>query len=146
MSALPQKSALTPSPKVKDTCFCTSCGNWFPALDEITGWCDQCSGGINTPAILALRVERYLLANADEIEHYILQGHSLWKSIDLLHAHESRPKCIVCGEVIKRARREAIFCRNTSECRRYSRRYVYLYREKGMSKAQALAQVLSDLT
>jgi len=69
---------------------------------------------------------------------------SVWTALDL--ARNDRPKCAVCGQVIQRAKRNAIFCRQNKECRRMSRRYVYLYTEKHMSKVEALAIVLSELT
>jgi len=130
---------------------CPNCGRWITGrLEEETGWCSDCSQGVITTQLAATnlfnKVEQYLTANADEIEHYLIQGHSLNASIDLLHHTNGRPKCLVCGSQIYRAKRSAIFCRSTKECRRYSRRYVYLYREKGLSKAEALATVLNELT
>jgi hypothetical protein len=119
---------------------CPSCGKWVSELSEETGFCGECS-----PKVVS-QLESYLLANADEIEHYLLQGLSLNQAIDRLHANNGRPRCLVCGHTITRAKRTAVFCRRTKECRRYSRRYVYLYRELGMSKSQALAQVLEELT
>lgn len=121
---------------------CPSCGK-FAELDEYTGWCDECS-----PATLAKaknKLESYLARNANEIEHYMVQGLQAYQAIDKLHAPQSRPSCVVCGQVIKRASRSSIFCRRTSECRRLARRYVYLYQEKKLTKAEALAKIFEEL-
>jgi hypothetical protein len=122
---------------------CPSCGK-FAVLDEINGWCEECS-----PATLAKavnRLESYLAKNADEIEHYVAQGLQVYQAIDRLHAPRSRPTCIVCGESIKRASRSSIFCRRTTACRKFARRYIYLYRDKGLSKAEALAKIFEELS
>src|SRR5262245_15136694 len=92
------------------------------------------------------RFEAYLARNADEIEHYIIQGYSFYQSLELLHRTNGRPTCIVCGGTIKRAKRESTFCRQSTECRRYARRYVYLYQSKGLTKTEALAIVFTELT
>lgn len=120
--------------------FCPNCGRWVDKLSEETGWCRDC-----TP-VAEKELRNYLEANADEIEHYLLQGKSLSRAIDLVYRKNGRPHCISCGSVISRAPRNAVFCRARPECRRYSRRYVYLYQKKGMSKVEALAKVLEELT
>jgi hypothetical protein len=84
------------------------------------------------------------MKNADHVEYYTTQGCSLNRAI-LLVCDDVRPTCASCGEVIKGARRESVFCRQTYQCKRASRRYVYLYNQKGMSKSEALAQVISEL-
>jgi hypothetical protein len=119
---------------------CPNCGNYTDRpLNEETGWCVTCSP-------TATISNNYLANNADEIEHYMEQGHSLNRAIDLLHHENGRPHCLVCGDVIKRARRNAVFCRSKPQCRRYSRRYVYLYRERNLSKSEALSIIFQELT
>ena len=122
---------------------CTNCGEFYPdvEINEITGWCFKCSP--SSP--LYFKLEAYLEHNADHIEHYLAQGRSLWQALDLLSQHK-RPICLVCGNEIKGAKSSAVFCRKNAECRRYSRRYVYLYSEKDFTKITALAQIMSELS
>jgi hypothetical protein len=124
---------------------CANCGEFTSRLNRQTGWCQNCSTGEANSLSLYHKVESFLAANADEIEHYLLQGHTLNQAIDLVHKN-GRKKCLVCGEPILRGHRAAVFCRRTAECRRYSRKYIYLYQEKGLSKPEALAQVMGELT
>lgn len=127
---------------------CPNCGKIVDSLDEITGWCSECS-----PAQIITQeyqLTRYLEVNADKLEYYITTGqaNNVYQAIDLL-AHPKnghRPTCVVCGSVIKHAPRTSVFCRRTKECRRYSRRYIYLYTKKGMTKTEALATILTELT
>lgn len=122
---------------------CPNCGEWVSGLNEVTGFCQDCSpdGDSN------LLVERYLEVNADEIEYYLLQGKSLNQAIDYIHSSNgSYKRCISCGNAMPHAPRNAVFCRAQVQCRRYARRYVYLYSERGMTKAEALAKVLEEIT
>lgn len=150
--------------------FCPSCGTFVNALDEVTGWCELCNGVTlsntnNVSSVSAIesnqrphskgphatsKFELALAANADAIE-YITRDKgdtgatSLTRALEL--ARSDRPTCVVCGERIKRSSRNAVFCRTHSLCRLYSRRYVYLYRERKppMSKSEALATILEQL-
>lgn len=128
---------------------CTNCGNFVSSddINELTGWCSECSPDEVTQE-LKFNLELYLTRNADHIEFLLLQGKSLWQALDALSTDGSRPICLVCGNVIKRSKRTAVFCRSNATCRHYSRKYVYLYREKKphLSKAEALALVMSELT
>jgi hypothetical protein len=124
---------------------CPRCGD-FAVLMANTGWCEECSGPINATELNQFKLEHYLAHNADELEYYIAQGFSLNASVDKLHHSNGRPVCIVCGTTIKRAKRSSIFCRQTDMCRKYARRYIYLYQHKGLSKVEALAQIFSELT
>lgn len=118
---------------------CPYCGNLVDSLNETTGWCNNCTEIGKTQA------ERFLETNADHIEHYVIQGYSVSQSIDLLRK-EIKPTCASCGGFIERASRTAVFCRKRDRCRAASRRYVYLYTGKGLSKAEALAKVLEEIT
>jgi hypothetical protein len=119
---------------------CPNCGEFVDELDFATGFCYNCSP-------TNLLVERYLEQHADEIEHYLMQGLSLNKAIDALHASNGRSRtCIVCGSAMPHAPRTAVFCRGKKECRRFARRYVYLYSERGLSKSEALAKVMEEIT
>jgi hypothetical protein len=127
---------------------CPNCGELVPAekFNHDVGWCNVCA----PPEVVktteqAVQTHSYLLTHADEIEHYLLQGKSLNQAIDLLYSANGRPKCIVCGSTMSRAPKRAVICRKTGECRRVSRRYIYLYRERGLSKAQALAEIFKSL-
>lgn len=115
---------------------CPSCGEFVRKLDSQTGWCSDCTGD-------AQEVSNFLSVNADHIEHYILQGFTLKQAIKRVYV-ERRPICAVCSKPMPRTKSTAVICRRTKECRRVSRRYVYLYREKGLSKAEALAAALNN--
>ena len=141
----PAEFALTPVPYAKDS-LCPNCGEFFSEdeISEETGWCYECSPILEP---IYFKLELYLEINADHIEHYMAQGRSLWQALDIL-SQRSRPICLVCGNEIKGAKSSAVFCRKNAECRRYSRRYVYLYSEKKprLNKATALALVMTELT
>lgn len=114
---------------------CPNCGEFGDLIDE-TGWCIDCSG------IQALRISAWLQVNADHIEYHISRGLSFRKAVLRVNA-DTRPTCAVCGKPMLRAKRNAIICRRSPECRKVSRRYVYLYSEKGLTKAEALVRALN---
>jgi hypothetical protein len=119
---------------------CPNCGTWTFELDSTTGWCDDCTGPVKRT------LELWLASNADHLEHYISRGYSIPRAVNRVGA-DVKPICVSCGGVIKRApRRNVLFCRTTKKCRQFSRRYVYLYRERGFTKAEALAKILAELT
>lgn len=124
---------------------CPNCGQFYSytEINDETGWCYNCSPSADAP--IHFKLELYLRVNADHIEHYMAQGRSLWQALDLMSQH-SRPVCLVCGNEIKHAKSTAIFCRRNKDCRHYSRKYVYLYSEKGWSKAAALALVMDEIS
>lgn|SRR5215471_4595663 len=128
---------------------CPSCGNLVTTLFDLTGWCGPCSKpstGVSSTTANYTKTERALAKNADAIEHYLTNGSATttWQALRL--ARQDRAICVVCGESIPHASRNVVFCRRYAKCRRYSRRYVYLYTERNMTKAQALATVFSELT
>lgn len=123
---------------------CPKCGDFVSRLDKVTGWCAKCA-----KTITGSNTASYLEANADTLEHHITTGQvdNVHQAIDLLADPRSgyRPSCIVCGSTIKYAPRTSVFCRKNKECRRMSRRYVYLYTKKGMTKAEAFATIMQEL-
>jgi len=125
---------------------CPNCGKSVDQLDEFTGWCENCSKPVvfNNPHV------GYLAINANSLEHYIVTGQAdnVSQAISILADPKNghRPTCVVCGGVIKHGPRASVFCRKTKECRKYSRRYIYLYQKKGHTKTTALAIVLSELS
>jgi hypothetical protein len=152
-------SGATPSHETLNTTtaveVCPDCGDFvdYDEINPVTGFCFTCSpSDEQLRALSKVKLETSLAANADAIEYYMVYGRmngkvvagNVWKALKL--AQSDRPVCIVCGERITRSPRNSIFCRRNKECRRYSRRYVYLYRERGMTKVQALAQIFIDLT
>jgi hypothetical protein len=118
---------------------CPNCGEFVLELNPITGFCFECS-----PVVASYSVSSWLATNGDALDHYIAQGNDLARAIDKVY-NRVRPTCVVCAKPISHAPRTAIFCRRTRECRRYSRRYIYLYTRKGLSKTEALAIVLEQL-
>jgi predicted amidophosphoribosyltransferase len=133
------RSSVTQSLGQTESYVCPNCGKFYEGETD-SGFCEECVPKLRDT------VEGYLRLNADHLEYYISRGLSVWQAIDAISLGPARPICIVCGNRIKRGKRNAIFCRKYKSCRRYSRRYVYLYREKGMSKTDALAHILSELS
>src|SRR5215831_7229675 len=127
------------SPTSLDLEVCVNCGKFVAVLNPVTGFCFGCSPVYE----VTNRVELQLSANADAIQYY-MNGvtNSVWAALKL--AQSDRPICVVCGERIKRSSRQAVFCRQHKECRRYARRYTYLYQERGMTKVEALAQIFVE--
>lgn len=119
--------------------FCPNCGNFVSALNDETGWCYNCSPDASSGII-----SNWLNTNANHVEHYIAQGNSVTVSINIV-ADNLRPICVVCSEEIPHAKRGSIFCRRHPQCRRFQRRYVYLYSRRGFTKIEALAQILKEL-
>lgn len=121
--------------------YCPNCGEWFALekFDSYTGWCNSCAGVVKN------QLELFYQRNADHIEHYLLEGIGLRLAILKVRA-DIRPICVVCGNEIKYANKSAVFCRNNTSCCYYARRYKYLYTSKGLTKSQALAQIMQELT
>ena len=132
------RSPVTDTDKELESYVCPNCGKFYEGETD-SGFCEVCVPKLRDT------VELYLRVNADHLEYHISHGLSLYQAIDEIQAVSVRPVCVVCGNRIKRGKRNAIFCRQYRNCRRYSRKYVYLYREKGLSKTEALAQVLAEL-
>jgi hypothetical protein len=131
-----------------NTDLCPKCGNFTDSLDEVTGWCSCCasSNGSAANKHVSTKIELAFAANANAVEFYVstsTERISVWQALTL--ARQDRPRCLVCGNELHRASRSAIFCRKSKECRYYSRRYVYLYTNKGLDKTQALAQIMNEL-
>lgn len=123
---------------------CPNCGDFVPTLGRLTGWCKECSKVLDKNTLTD--IESFLLRNADHIEHFLLQGKSFNEAIDSLrHEIAMFRTCACCGGVIQRGSRNSVFCRKTQKCRATARKYVYLYDRKGLTKAEALSQVLETL-
>jgi DNA-directed RNA polymerase subunit RPC12/RpoP len=126
-----------------DTYVCSNCGDLVEELDEFTGFCTACSPPRNKTESNA---HEWLAKNANHIEFYMSLGNSVSVAIDRVY-EDLRPVCLVCGRTISHASPgRVIFCRRTKICRRYARRYTYLYQDKGLSKSEALAQIVRELS
>jgi tRNA(Ile2) C34 agmatinyltransferase TiaS len=91
------------------------------------------------------KLEMAFAANAEAIEVVVSTTNvSVWQALRI--AQSDRPRCIVCGEEMTRASRKSVICRRTQECRRISRRYVYLYTERNLTKTEALSKIMTELT
>lgn len=132
---------------------CPNCGELVAAIafNYDTGWCRVCSPitklevlATQFPATTYQKVENYLAIHANQLENFTGQGKSIYQAIDAITSLP--PVCISCGALMKYAPRTAIFCRRTKICKRLSRRYVYLYTKKGLTKSQALAIILEELS
>jgi len=125
----------------QDSIVCPCCGGFIAGeLNEETGWCDGCSTSVENQE---KRITKWLEVNADHIEYHLSRGLSYRQAVLAVNG-DTRPTCGICGKPMARAKRSAVICRRTSQCKRASRRYIYLYTEKGYSKAEALALVLGD--
>src|SRR5215472_970378 len=133
---------------ISDKDWCPRCGD-FGVIDEVTGWCVDCAGLVNNGSTgvspVIRKQERALAVHADAIEHYMVNGKAttVWEALRL--ARQDRAICVVCGEEMAHASRNAVFCRRYAECRRYSRRYVYLYTERKRRHSAALGLLFSEL-
>lgn len=129
------------SPNQDDAEYCPNCGEWYAPqdFDLNTGWCNTCAGVVKN------QLELFLQRNADHIEHYLYKGLTLRVAILKVRA-DIRPVCVVCGNEIKYANKSAVFCRQFESCRYYARRYKHLYSRGDITKPQALAQILHELT
>lgn len=125
--------------------WCLNCANWVPELHPLTGWCIRCTveSPINSTVGIYIQLERYLDKNADHLEHYMLQGKSIYQAVRLV-ATEVRPSCLTCGALIKRGPRNSIFCTKNELCRQVRDRYQYLHKRKGLQRGRALALVINE--
>lgn len=154
MAAKPQKKFCA-----ADSEYCPSCGEFY-TTDEFnytTGWCVSCSSSVDsskehaaalgkTPAFnLTSELNEWLLRHADHIEHFMLTQQITAEQAVILVRADLRPTCGVCGSQVPHGNTRTIFCSKTTQCRRAKRRYKYLYQTKGLSKAQALAQITNEL-
>ena len=114
---------------------CPCCGDFTSYLIEESGWCFKCTKASDS------RINLFLIANADHIEHYLAGGLSLREAIKRV-ATDVKPTCAICGKPMNRAKRNSVICRQTKKCRQVARRYAYLYSSKGFTKAEALVVVL----
>jgi predicted amidophosphoribosyltransferase len=137
---------------------CPECGNLVASIDAMTGWCRKCTLEYDVNSTTCrdcgkpklgehcdyCRIEIFLRLNGDHIEHHMTKGCSFSVAISKLRI-DVKPSCVVCGAVIKRARRDAVFCSRNVNCRTASRRYTYLYQIKKLTKPEALAKILEEI-
>lgn len=150
---------------ISDFDICPSCGELVYELDELTGWCPECSG-VTTVSCLSCgegfakdaahrklcpkcRDERWLARNANALEILLQHGYSIANARQQVYEN-NRPHCLSCGVVLIGARNGAQFCTKTPECRSWRRRYRTLkerYQRKGSQAAakQAIAQVSAEI-
>lgn len=118
--------------------WCPNCGEPTSRLNNYTGWCPSCSS--SDPYA---QLEIYLENNADHIEHYMAKGNTVFQAVLLIRS-DTRPSCLTCGDLLSHAPRHSIFCSKRERCRKASNRYRYLYKQKGLSKSEALAKVSEE--
>ena len=129
-------------PSPQSPYLCPKCGLFVDSLDDLTGWCASCTARISRTTVTGFAT---IASYSSAIGFFIAtENVSVWEALTL--TRQDRPRCIVCGDELHRSRRYAIFCHKKKECRRYSRRYVYLYTKKDLDKTQALAQIMDELS
>lgn len=134
--------------------YCPSCGEWVNSLNENTGWCVNCTPthhpdsrscptcGVVIPIhhnhrlCSQCKAEEWLAKHADSIELYMMVGWS-FAAAKRQVINDIRPNCVICDTPISGGNADALFCTAQKECRTAQRRYR-LYREKGMTKEQAV--------
>lgn len=132
---------------------CPSCGSFADKLNELTGWCIECSppccqrcGGELIKGTLCQKCakEQWLAFFADEIEYFLSEGFSYSQAIQEIY-NRNRAVCVVCAAPIPgRSQATTLFCAKNEGCRKARRRYHKLVYEKGMTRSLALEQVLVE--
>jgi len=90
------------------------------------------------------RREEWLRANADVIERYMADGHSLRLAIDYARKeNDEKINCLACGGFVKDTR--SYFCTKTRRCKTARNRLKYLYYKKGVPKELAIRTILTAL-
>lgn len=140
--------------------FCSECGSEVDALNELTGWCDPCSG--ITPPIrcnrcsrpndnpghkycFACRYIRWLEHHADDIELIMATDEiSAAKARRLVHSRSTNaPHCLCCGNRIKGGQYgKHFFCKKNRECVKAHHAYRYHRRTLNRTHEQAVEQAL----
>lgn len=128
---------------------CPNCGNFVHSLNELTGFCEDCTGvGVSrkkapTPSDKALRLELWLRENADIIEYTMLEYNLTAKDAIRLIARNEKPHCQCCGDEMPHTTiGRHIFCTKKPQCRKARRFYRYLVYEKNVSKEDSLRRTL----
>lgn len=138
--------------------YCPSCGGWVDSLDENTGWCVGCTptshpgsrscftcnkripSHYNHRLCSRCKAEEWLAQHADSIELYMMVGWSFATAKQQV-INDIRPNCVICDTPISGGNADSIFCTIHKTCRTAQRRYR-LYREKGMTKDEAVEQAI----
>lgn len=135
--------------------FCSECSQFVDSINELTGWCDPCSG--ITPPIrcqrcnrendnpghkycFACRYIRWLEHHADEIEIIMATDRiSAAKARRLVHTKGlNQPHCLCCGNRIKGGQiNQHFFCTKTKECRKAH--HAYRYHRRTLNRSHDLA-------
>jgi uncharacterized protein YoaH (UPF0181 family) len=119
--------------------FCPSCGEWVETLDQVSGWCSECSFVHHPDTISRQKLEIFLCTHADRIEILMHEGLSLTSAIRVIR-NDIRPNCVVCDEPIKGGKQYALFC---GPHRRSYYHKLRRLKKKGMSHTEALKKVLN---
>jgi predicted RNA-binding Zn-ribbon protein involved in translation (DUF1610 family) len=125
--------------------FCPDCGNFVDALNETTGFCYDCTPlSQQTPQPEASRIERWLMKYADTIE-FVMQKEQTTAKLAILEVHATyRATCIICNRQIRHGTHGRHFiCNSTPACKKARRRYKYLIYDKGFTKEEATAAILT---
>jgi len=139
---------------------CPNCGA-FDVLDDFTGWCAKCTGNtVNQCVRRCVRCSTsFVSANGDfichackeedwanEIEHLMASQNVSFSRARQLVAISNQAVCLCCGDVIPRATKgRHLFC-SKKKCKSASRRLKHLRLDKGMSHAEALTKILTELS
>jgi hypothetical protein len=135
--------------------YCPACGKWDQQINEYTGWCLSCTLGYHPDKLMCKRCgdlfprnknglycspckdRNWLEQHIDEVEIYMLRGYAFSVAKKIVAA-SIRPTCVVCSNPIKGGKPNALFCRNTEQCRTIGQKYRTLV-GKGMPNDIALS-------
>jgi predicted amidophosphoribosyltransferase len=140
---------------IHEQLLCPSCGELVHKLTDKTGWCLSCTRkqsiftcercGIDfksktrRPYCAYCRDLNWLEAHVEEIEDFMVQGHSFDNAKSRVRENH-RPVCYGCGSLMPKV---GYFCNTRPECRKLYGRF-HKRRLKGMDIETALEQVLND--
>jgi hypothetical protein len=157
--------------KLLDLELCPNCGDFVEYLNDVTGFCLQCSpptcerchgnpniNGRNGEVFkseskvifksgkwlcrFCIR-ELWIERNADVIEEYMLGGLEYHQAVKKVREN-NRAVCIVCAQPIQgRNRSETLFCTRTAKCRTAKRKYLWRIQRYNMKPEEALEEVLT---
>jgi predicted RNA-binding Zn-ribbon protein involved in translation (DUF1610 family) len=126
---------------------CPNCGNFVNELNEVSGFCLDCSPngvGFSGKKPEFSRLENWLHKNASVIEETMLARNQAAKVVIREIMLNSKAVCVICGSNIDHGTKDRHkICRKTPQCKKARRYYSYLKYEKGMTPEKALEAVVA---
>ena len=138
---------------------CPFCGK-LAVLDEITGWCPECSGTGQLKTYTCVRCRKSFDSSlmeficssckvedwANEIEEVMGKFKVSFTKAKQLVAQSNQAVCLCCRKKMPRATKgRHYFCTSKKKCRSASRRVKHLRMSRGLAYEDALHIVLLEL-